>query len=116
MNSKIIQIKGDMLGGSLGTEMEGGVIIVEGDVPYTHVGSGMKGGVIEINGDFGFRAPVISGINNIGPAIIGGNIGWRMEGGEIHIRGELLGDEPSLMGYFVKSGRIYHRKELIVDK
>jgi hypothetical protein len=90
-NRKSIRVKGD-IGGCVGAFMEDGMVLIEGDVGHS-VGHYMRNGTIIVRGD------------------AGNGVGHGMRGGEISIEGDYGSISNSL-----RSGRIYHKGELIVEK
>jgi hypothetical protein len=111
-NTKNIVVKGNVAD-YLGEKMEGGRIVIEGDVLGMRCGSEMKDGEIIIEGNCSIFA---GGGMRGGKIVIHGNavrVGGHsaaMEGGEVHVHGEI----KSIC--LVTHGKIYHKGKLRVDK
>jgi len=113
MHGGRVIIKGDtgpfpascMLGGELiiegnaqhcpGSEMSGGSVIIKGDVTE-NLGWWMDGGSITVFGNAG--------------RLVGGEGMYALQGGTLYLMGDYISFDQ------VKSGKIYHKGKLIVDK
>lgn len=105
-NTKNIQIVGNVADRAF-HEMKSGLVVIDGDVGRS-LGKKMSGGKIIVHGDV--EADSIYGL-----------MVSQMEGGEVHIEGEMTGnknprDIRRAIKDTVKHGRVYHRGKLIVDK
>lgn len=108
-NRKNIVVEGNV-GESFAHYMEAGTVLIQGDAG-DHLANRMIDGEITVEGNVGFGAASIQG----GKVTIKGNAGHSfgsMQGGEIHIEGEY----GSISAHYIRSGKIYHRGKLIVDK
>jgi formylmethanofuran dehydrogenase subunit C len=118
---------------SIGSGMEGGIIIIRGNIGNC-AGNRMKGGIVIIKGNAGdFIGGAEYSVST--PPLPFGRNPWRtdppngMEGGTIRVEGNagklvgnhMRGGEIHLEGSYVSlgtvyHGRIYHKGKLIVDK
>jgi glutamate synthase domain-containing protein 3 len=115
-------------GGSLGAGMGAGTIMVEGDAADA-AGIHLKGGLIHVKGDVTrYAAMYMKGGKLAIDGDAGPDLGCFMEGGIVHVKGDvgsisrdMKGGEVHVDGEIgiigdIRSGRIYHRGRLIVDK
>jgi formylmethanofuran dehydrogenase subunit C len=134
----IVEVRGNA-GGDVAKQLIGGRIVIQGDTGK-NAGAFMKGGVVEVHGDaddaFGaameggklilrgnakgyvggfsrkdveFMEYTIHAIYGSAPVVEYPRRG--MEGGEIHVEGNI-----GPLGPYIRRGKIFHKEKLIVDK
>lgn len=101
-----INVAGDLIGDSAGSEMSGGTINVEGDIRGEDVGANMNFGTINVGGDIVGNyvgQSMKGGTINVAGSVEGGRVGFEMKRGIINVHGSVSRD----VGANMKGGWIF---------